>query len=182
MPKNLGLTARTVGAASHSSFACPLRNWLREPGFHQDSFLIKRPDGHFPDPCSMSSRVLRASIVGGSPHALNDVPAQLLRVAKWLTCVIRSGQLHPRSGVAAPVAHRQTLSEATRAATEGCPSQGMVDGCAIRCSPSKTDEMKSIGSLPSGTYSITISKSGYTSTTDSNVSVSGHLFYQTSFP
>jgi len=38
------------------------------------------------------------------------------------------------------------------------------------------------GSLPSGTYSITISKSGYTSTTDSNVSVSGHLFYQTSFP
>ncbi|MDB5189663.1 MAG: Autotransporter adhesin [Parcubacteria group bacterium] len=38
------------------------------------------------------------------------------------------------------------------------------------------------GSLTSGTYSITITKSGYTSTTYANVTVSGHIFYATSFP
>lgn len=38
------------------------------------------------------------------------------------------------------------------------------------------------GSLASGTYSVTITKTGYTTTTYSNVSVSGHGFYNASFP
>lgn len=38
------------------------------------------------------------------------------------------------------------------------------------------------GGLSSGTYTVTITKSGYTTTAYTNVSVSGHTFYAASFP
>ena len=38
------------------------------------------------------------------------------------------------------------------------------------------------GGLSSGTYSVQIAKTGYTTTTFSNVSISGHTFYAASFP
>ncbi|RTL01733.1 MAG: carboxypeptidase regulatory-like domain-containing protein [Neisseriaceae bacterium] len=38
------------------------------------------------------------------------------------------------------------------------------------------------GGLSSGTYSVQIAKTGYTTTTFSNVSISGHVFYAATFP